>query len=174
MNLKCLLTKCQDWWHSSPTTPTYCTYYKTSRMLNHHTHPTYLIRDSEFSTGFTTCELYLVYWVGGWVNFKFAIACCEVKLQSKAKAVVLCGLSFLTRAVRVSDYHKRSTVTLHWQFIWPYEYGVANRRFLEFLDCKKSQQQVGCFEIKFSGKWQPQVFIFCNLSYDDCFDYFKQ
>jgi len=40
----CLPTKRQDWRHSFPTTPTY---YKASRMLNHHTHPTDPIRDKK-------------------------------------------------------------------------------------------------------------------------------
>ena len=41
---KCLWTKRQDLWHSTPTTPTY---YKASRMLNHHTHLADTIRDKK-------------------------------------------------------------------------------------------------------------------------------
>jgi len=41
---KFLLTKRQDWWHSTPTTPMY---YTASRMLNHHSHLTNPIRSKK-------------------------------------------------------------------------------------------------------------------------------
>jgi len=47
---KCFPTKRQDWWHSTPTTPTF---YKASILLNHHTHSTDPIRNKK-SNAFDT------------------------------------------------------------------------------------------------------------------------